>query len=147
MLSTVEGRSAAAQQFKNQHLTLATECCGGHAHTMVNQTLIIAFPLAQNYSWNGLFCVSHLWRLHCWKQHVIGCSASECIRRLIASIWTSHLSHSLAHITKHCGVQGDAGNQVSAYNDSGITTISKTHNHFPDTLIWPLIRRHYRDQK
>lgn len=63
MLSGGEGRLGAEQQFKNQHLTYsATESkllwksCTFHGQSNTNNS----YALAQNYSWEGSFCVSPL---------------------------------------------------------------------------------------
>ncbi len=67
MLGMVEGLLGAAPQFKNQHLTYSgteskqlRKSCTYHGQSNTNNS----FASAQNYSWEGSFCVSQLWCLY-----------------------------------------------------------------------------------
>lgn len=63
MLGTAEGGLGAAQQFKNQHLTLLPQNAAAveitstyHGQSNTNNS----FASTQNYSWEGSLCVSQL---------------------------------------------------------------------------------------
>lgn len=120
----------------------ATDSCAYRGQSNTNNSS----AWAQNYSWEGSFCVSQLWCLYFISARLAPAD-NERIRNL-----TSHLSGFLAQYGQSGGVQGCTGNQVRACS---ITTAKQKLCLRPiitlwfllPTLIAVLMRKNYRGQK